>query len=390
MGETRLGLAQISQELAETKKNVPPKPADAATERKSYNDPGIVDDLDGSDADRVRLTERQSTQDEGGFTRGFDEQGAGNRRIGELPIIGKYNYGREGIQFESDDGELYLKFRYNIQVDALAFSPSNEKPVTNGIYFPRGRLYFDGRITKPIEYRISFQQAYDNFNLLNGFLHLNYDKRFQFRIGRYKTPYTYEFYKINVWDLFAPERSLFNVNFALNRQLGAAFSGEFFDERMEYAIGAFNGQRNSYQPFTNTPDVIGFLNFTPFERVEKDSWLAPLRDLNFGSSGSYGVENNPLTPAVLRTSANASSVGIDSPSAYNSANVPFLAFNNNVRERGPRSLGELHLAYFDKGLNMRSSVNPCCTARITSRRRLAHTGRDFRCTTEPICLARPH
>jgi phosphate-selective porin OprO/OprP len=109
-------------------------------------------------------------------------------------------------------------------------------------------LYFDGRITKPIEYQISFQQAYDRFNLLDAFLHFNYDKRFQYRIGRYKTPYTYEFYKINVWDLFAPERSLFNVNFALNRQLGAAFSGEFFDERMEYAIGAFNGQRNSYQP----------------------------------------------------------------------------------------------------------------------------------------------
>jgi phosphate-selective porin OprO and OprP len=35
-----------------------------------------------------------------------------------------------------------------------------------------------------------------------------------------------------------------------------------------------------------------------------------------------------------------------------SANVPFLAFNTNVRERGPRALGELHLAYFYKGLSI--------------------------------------
>ena len=100
---------------------------------------------------------------------------------------------------------------------------------------------------------------------------------------------------------------------------------------MEYGIGAFNGRRNSYQPYTNTPDVIGLLNFQPFENVKKDWSLAIVRNLNLGGSGSFGIENNPLTPAVLRTSANASPAGIDSPSAYNSANVPFLAFNNGVR-----------------------------------------------------------
>jgi phosphate-selective porin OprO and OprP len=71
-----------------------------------------------------------------------------------------------------------------------------------------------------------------------------------------------------------------------------------------------------------------------------------------GGSGSFGDENNPLVPAVLRTSATASSQTINSPGAYNSANVPFLAFNNNVRERGDRALGELHLAYFYKGLSL--------------------------------------
>ena len=53
---------------------------------------------------------------------------------------------------------------------------------------------------------------------------------------------------------------------------------------------------------------------------------------------------------MLRTSTNASNAGITSTSAVNSANVPFLAFNNNVTERGPRALWELHTAYFYKGL----------------------------------------
>jgi phosphate-selective porin OprO/OprP len=347
--ELRQKYDDISRELERSKLKVVPRPTAGATDPDFFDSLGIGDEPDNS----ASITgHRPRTQDEGGFTRDFDEQEVGNRREGQIPLVGRYSYGREGIQFESEDGEFYLKFRYLLQADARYFSPGNEKPVTDGFYFPRGRLYFDGRVTKQFEYQISFQQAYDSFNLLNAFLHYNYDQRLQFRIGRFKTPYTYEFYKINVWDLYAPERSVFNVNFALNRQLGAALSGELFDERVEYAIGAFNGQRNSYQPYTNTPDVIGLVNFEPFEHVPANSWLSVLTNLNVGGSGSFGVENNPLTPAVLRTSANASSAGLDSPSAYNSANVPFLAFNPNVRERGPRALGELHLAYFYQGLSL--------------------------------------
>ncbi|MGP0066806.1 MAG: porin, partial [Isosphaeraceae bacterium] len=213
-------------------------------------------------------------------------------------------------------------------------------------------LYFDGHLTRPIEYQISFQESYDTFNLLSAFLNFNYDKRLQFRIGRFKTPYTYEFYKVNVWNLYAPERSIYNVNFALNRQLGAMFWGELFENRVEYAIGAFDGARNSYQPYKSTPDAIGFLNFKPFEQARPPAALSFLRDFNIGGSGSWGNENNPLTPAVLRTSTNASSAGITSTSAVNSANVPFLAFNNNVTEKGARALWELHMAYYYKGLTL--------------------------------------
>ncbi len=323
------------------------------SQRTGYIEGWTPDAVDGPGAadtdDRGR---GRVTQGEGGFTREFDEQEAGNRVLGKLPLGVHYNYGREGIELATDDAELLLKLRFLLQADARFFLPSVESPVTSGFYLPRARLYFDGHVTKPIEYQISFQQAYDSFNLLNAFLNFNYDKRLQLRFGRFKTPYTYEFYKINVWDLFAPERSIYNVNFALNRQLGATASGELFDERMEYSVGAFNGQRNSYQPFKNTPDVIGLLNFQPFGTVSSESWLSALRNLNVGGSAAYGNEDNPLNPAVLRTSANASSAPLDSSAAFNSANVPFLAFNDNVRERGVRALWEMHLAYFYQGLSL--------------------------------------
>ncbi len=343
---------KISQELEETKRKTSDKPQEEQSPITSEDDRRTLVEPSLADADESLAVDSEPIQNEGGFTREFNEQGAGNRNLGRLPLNATYNFGRGGFQLETKDSEITLKFRYLVQADARFFNPSVENPVTDGFYLPRARIYFDGHLTKPIEYQISFQQAYDNFNLLNAFLNFNYDKRLQLRFGRFKTPYTYEFYKINVWDLYAPERSLYNVNFALNRQLGGTVSGELFDDRMEYSIGAFNGQRNSYQPFKNTPDVIGLLNFVPFERVEKESWLSVFRNLNFGGSGAYGNENNPLVPAVLRTSANASSATIDSSSAYNSANVPFLAFNDDVRERGARALWEMHLAYFYKGLSV--------------------------------------
>jgi len=67
-----------SPRIAKTKKSVAPK---QVSERKSYNDGlWIVDDLDLTDSDGPRQMDGQSTQDEGGFTKNFDEQDVGNRR----------------------------------------------------------------------------------------------------------------------------------------------------------------------------------------------------------------------------------------------------------------------------------------------------------------------
>ena len=210
--------------------------------------------------------------------------------------------------------------------------------MTDGVYFPRTRFYFSGHVTKPIEYQLSFQDSFGSFHILNAFLHFNFDKRLQFRFGRFKTRYTYEFYKMNIWKLYAPERSLFAGNSGLGRQPGAMFAGELFNERLEYGVGAFDGQRGAYYATKNTPDTIGFLNFRPFGRTPENSWLSWLKELNVGGSADYGVEHNPADSSALRTSANALDEQLPTSSAYNAANPAFLSFNDNVYERGTRSL----------------------------------------------------
>jgi len=73
-------------------------------------------------------------------------------------------------------------------------------------------VLLEGHLTKPIPVRVSFQQTYDSVNLLDAYVNFNYDPRFQLRFGRYKTPFTYEWYRIHIWDL-SPANGLLRTNY---------------------------------------------------------------------------------------------------------------------------------------------------------------------------------
>jgi phosphate-selective porin OprO/OprP len=226
---------------------------------------------------------------------------------------------RYGYVFQSEDSEYELRLNGLLQVDSRNYQPQNQVPVVNDINIPRARFYFSGRLTKPIEYQLSFQRTNNTFDLLNAYFNFRYDERLQLRIGRYRAPYTYEWAKLSIWELLTPERSPFAVNFGPNRQVGLMGWGNVFDNRLEYAVGAFDGPRNSYQDFNNAKDVMAFVDYRPFVQTDSEN-----------ASGN-----------TLATGAGDSLIA-----------VPFLQFNNNVREKGGRELWELHATYFYKGLSV--------------------------------------
>ena len=96
---------------------------------------------------------------------------------------------------------------------------SRSIPAESGFYFPRQRFFFNGRITRPIEYVFSINRGLNILDLLDAFLNFNFDDRFQVRFGRYFTPLGYDQFAIrNLW-LPTPERSLFTTNLGPNRQV---------------------------------------------------------------------------------------------------------------------------------------------------------------------------
>ena len=257
------------------------------------------------------------------------------------PLTGRFG---PGFELKTADDEFVAQWHNLTQFDGRFFvgQGTSQSPVKDTFVIPREWWMLSGRITKPFEYFLSFQNAFDTINMLDVFLNIHYDDRVQFKIGRYKTPFTYEFYTEPIQGLIQPERSLFFNNFALNRSLGMMTWGRLFNTTapLDYAVGIFNSTKNSYLDASDAKNVLAFLNWRPFA-LQIDS---PLENLVFGGSVMAGSQTSTPIPATLRTQV---------PTTGNQTiGVDFLTFNSNVRESGPRAFWDLHAAWYYRQLSL--------------------------------------
>ncbi len=248
-----------------------------------------------------------------------------------------------GFEIISDDEEYILQFHNLTQFDFRGFPRGGETLYHDTFVIPREWWMWNGHLTKEIGYFVSIAQGFNSVNALDVFLDFNYDKRLQIRAGRFKTPFTYEFFIEPIQGLITPERSLFFNNFGQNRDEGIMAYGQLFDtpsgvSRIQYAVGIFNGNRNGYFANQNEKFVSAFLNFHPFGEYEGSL----LENFNFGGSVFAGNNSQPAVPAVFRTIV--PTTGVDD------IGVPFLALGNHTAEYGPMAFWDMHAAYFYRQL----------------------------------------
>ena len=60
-----------------------------------------------------------------------------------------------GLVFSSDDEEFSIEFHNETQVEYRLNTMGHLGDLSNGFAIPRERFYFQGRLTKPIEYRVA-------------------------------------------------------------------------------------------------------------------------------------------------------------------------------------------------------------------------------------------
>src|SRR5262249_46303666 len=127
----------------------------------------------------------------------------------------------DGFQLGSEDDEFDLRFHVLDQTDFKLFTPNDRTFGKTGLYVPRVRVYFEGRLTRFWEYEVSLQRSLDgNWDLLDGTLNLRLSESFQVKFGRCLVPYSYDWFDHLEQYFIAPERALFPLNFGLSRQAG--------------------------------------------------------------------------------------------------------------------------------------------------------------------------
>jgi phosphate-selective porin OprO/OprP len=338
-------IRQLLQRIGESSPPPRPPPSNGArTPATAYTENGeAVLPTDTANAGDRRTPVPDYTEDQFNTYTPAPGYPASNRTGGtRLPLSGSFG---NGFLFQTEDEEFRLWFHLESQIDARIWAQRDQIPPNSGFFLPRQRIFFDGNITKRIEYEFSINRGSGGtINILNTFVNLHFDDRFQVRLGRYFTPFTYDQYAISNYWLPTPERSLFTTNVGLGRQIGLMGWGYLFDKRLDYAAGVFNGSRNSFEVFNNGLDFVTFVNGRPFQESESLSFA---KFLNLGTSFAFGHQDQAPTPSVFRlggASANSDNLG--------PGTTPFLALNPDVIERGDRLLGSVHAAYFYKGLSL--------------------------------------
>jgi phosphate-selective porin OprO/OprP len=243
-----------------------------------------------------------------------------------------------GFEIRSDDDEHIFQFHNLTQFEYRGYQQYGQGSVRDSFLIPRQWFMFSGRITRPVGYFVSLANGFDTVSMLDVFLDLDFDPHFRIRAGRFKTPFTYEFFVDPIQGLLLPERSIFFNNFGQNRDLGVMAFGRVANNTLDYAAGIFNGNRNGYVGVSDSKFISSFVNWKPFVHDEGSI----LENFNIGGSVFGGNATRTPVPTVLRTIV---------PTAGNAvAGVPFLAFNSNVRESGMLTFWDLHSAYYYQGL----------------------------------------
>lgn len=250
-----------------------------------------------------------------------------------------------GFELVTDDDEFILQFHDLTQVDYRGYLQGGQATVHDTFGIPRQWWMFSGHATKEVGYFVSFAQGFAALNGLDMFVDFNYDRRLQFRVGRFKTPFTYEFFVMPIQGLITPERSPFFNNYAQNRDVGVMAYGQLFNGpdfgrvgKLQYAAGLFNAARNGYLALQDAKALSALVNVHPFG----DRTDSLLENFDVGGSVYTSVMAQASTPNPLRTVVPASGNSI--------LGVPFLTLNNAFREQGPMAFWDLHAAWYYRQL----------------------------------------
>jgi phosphate-selective porin OprO/OprP len=247
----------------------------------------------------------------------------------------------DGFFLRSEDKRFNLRLTGQIQADYRAFLDGRDRTDIDTFLIRRARLGVEANVLQYYEFRLlpdfsntaaTSPTVTASPRLQDAYLNVHYWDAFQVEGGKFKQPFSYEQL---IQDRFVPtaERSLID-QLVPARDVGLMVHGQkLFDDRLDYAVAVSNGEINGDFDLNDRKDVNVRLVYRPFADPDALPWL---HGLQLGGSAGWGVQNEPVSPMVLRT-----------PST-----IPWFAFNAAVRADGLRTRYSPEVAYFYQGLGL--------------------------------------
>lgn len=208
-----------------------------------------------------------------------------------VPLESLYD---EGFWFSGPDDKLRIGGW--AQTDARLLEGGH--PGANTFTTRRARLLGTGYLEKHFGYLVMIALERPSSPLQFAWLEYTHHPALKIRVGQFKEPYSMEELTADLYlDLL--ERSIGTSNFSPAQDLGAMIHGKLLKNRLEYAMGVFNGRGKNTEDNTDSKDFAGRLTVAPLAGLAQ-KWT---KTVILGVNGTLGKQNEDFSSKSLTTAA---------------------------------------------------------------------------------------
>lgn len=216
-----------------------------------------------------------------------------------------------GFFFRSADSNFVFRFRGYVQADARFYPDDNPQGVANDTFvIRRARPIFEGTVYRDYDFRLMldfgtgpFGTSVNGSSIQDAFLNARFMPELQLQIGKFKVPGSLEWQRAADNLLFVEYG--YPKQLTPNRDVGAQLQGSFLGNRLEYAVGVFNGALDNSNSDIESADDDKSAAARIFANPFGSQAPKGLRGFGFGLAGTYGnqegVPRPLLSPGLQRS-----------------------------------------------------------------------------------------
>jgi phosphate-selective porin OprO/OprP len=229
-----------------------------------------------------------------------------------IPLEARYE---DGFCLAASDEEMVsLCIGGLLQADYRYFKYDNEDPDKNGFDLRRVRMLLKGSLLRHFDYKFEYEfEGAGSRRLLDAYVDTNLLEEASFRVGQFKTPYSFEWLTKDKNLVFA-ERSM-GAFLTPGRDLGVMAHGSLWQDAINYGIGLFNGDGmdDATTGDEDSPEWVGRLVVSPFKYWNKPG----LENLQVGGSFGYSKIDRTNVNVNVKTTGLTSFFNVASSAKFN-------------------------------------------------------------------------